>query len=76
MFENLEIDIWFILLLVVGVLMLIQLFYFFFFYLKLARYKEREIKNEIKPVSVIIAARNEERNLMEFLPLIFIKYLS
>ena len=71
MFENLEIDIWFILLLFTGILLLIQLFYFFFFYLKLARYKERSTKVELEPVSVIIAARNEERNLMEFLPLIF-----
>lgn len=49
----------------------IQLFYFIFFYLRMLR-KQKKIgllpSEQLKPVSVIICAQNEEQNLLEFLP--------
>jgi len=47
----------------------IQIFYFLFFYLRLSFHKNIKINSKL-PISVIIAARNEETNLKEFLPLI------
>lgn len=47
----------------------IQIFYFIFFYLRLSFHKNIKINSNL-PISVIIAARNEETNLKEFLPLI------
>ncbi|MBI2258067.1 MAG: glycosyltransferase [Flavobacteriia bacterium] len=50
---------------------LIQFIYVLFFYTRLAFYKEKVKENtEFPPVSVIIAARNEEENLYRYLPLI------
>lgn len=45
----------------------IQLFWTLFFYARLAFHKTQDIKNT-PPVSVIIAARNEEDNLFQLLP--------
>jgi len=47
----------------------IQVFYFLFFYLRLSFHKNLNLKTKF-PISVIIAARNEENNLKEYLPLI------
>src|SRR5690554_7545100 len=46
----------------------IQLFWLLFFYLRIASHKEKTIENKDLPVRKIIAARNEEDNLYEFLP--------
>lgn len=48
----------------------VQLFYFLYFFLRLARYKNAEGVNELPPVSVVICARNEDDNLVAFLPLV------
>jgi poly-beta-1,6-N-acetyl-D-glucosamine synthase len=48
-------------------LLVIQLFWTFFFYLRLAIHKD-QIENSRPPVSVIIAARNEEDNIFHLLP--------
>jgi len=48
----------------------IQLFWLFFFYIRIAFHREKETEDIQKPVSIIIAARNEEDNLFEFLPFI------
>lgn len=42
---------------------LIQIIYYLRYYLALARYKEPEISQNLPPVSVIICARNESKNL-------------
>lgn len=47
----------------------IQLFWLIFFYLRLAIHKHKSGGN-LPPVSILIAARNEEDNLFEFLPFI------
>ncbi|HLV41689.1 MAG TPA: glycosyltransferase [Brumimicrobium sp.] len=44
---------------------LIQLFWLFFFYLRIAIHKEKENDSSYPPVSIVIAARNEEDNLFE-----------
>lgn len=48
----------------------IQLFYYFWFYLAVYTHKNQEERQFQKPVSVIICARNEAENLMNFLPLV------
>jgi len=69
--QNITLDFWFYTLVCVGVMWLIQMFYFFNFFLRLARYKEKNMGlHDGKPVSVIIAARNELDNLKQNLPLI------
>ncbi len=50
-------------------LIFIQLFWLIFFYLRLACHKNKSGGN-LPPVSILIAARNEEDNLFEFLPFI------
>ncbi|MDX1652683.1 MAG: glycosyltransferase [Brumimicrobium sp.] len=50
-------------------IVLIQFFWILFFYARLAFHKNQEPSGE-PPVSVIIAARNEEDNLFELLPFI------
>lgn len=50
-----------------GSMIVIQLFWTFFFFLRLAIHKEKPAGNQ-PPVSVIIAARNEEDNLFHLLP--------
>lgn len=46
----------------------IQLFYYLFFYLAPGIFKQKVSEEEMRPVSVIICARNEEENLKKFLP--------
>ncbi len=46
----------------------IQLFYYLFVFSRLAFFKQKETNEELKPVSVIICAKNERDNLLEFLP--------
>ncbi|NSW94293.1 MAG: glycosyltransferase [Bacteroidales bacterium] len=48
----------------------IQLFYYLYFFLSLWFYKHTSDGNDKPPVSVIICARNEEKNLKEHLPAI------
>jgi glycosyltransferase involved in cell wall biosynthesis len=48
---------------------IVQLFYYLFIFIRLAFYKAPEFKGEYNPVSVIICAKNERDNLLEFLPL-------
>lgn len=51
---------------------LIIIFYYLFFYLRVATFKPVDVQlEETPPVSIVICAKNEEANLMEFLPLIF-----
>jgi glycosyltransferase involved in cell wall biosynthesis len=50
---------------------LIQLFYYLRFFSKLAFYKKRDLPLNTPPASIIICARNEDDNLVEFLPRIF-----
>jgi len=60
-----------ILFLVFAAAFLLQFFYFIFFFIRLL-FKQKPVINEkLKPVSIIIAARNEEQNLIQFLPKIF-----
>jgi poly-beta-1,6-N-acetyl-D-glucosamine synthase len=48
----------------------VQLFYYLYFYLGVHSYKPANKKSDSKPVSVIICARNEAENLLNFLPAI------
>jgi cellulose synthase/poly-beta-1,6-N-acetylglucosamine synthase-like glycosyltransferase len=47
----------------------VQLFYYLFFFSRLAFFKAPEEKVNLEPVSVIICAKNERENLLEFLPM-------
>lgn len=47
---------------------LIEVFYYLYFYFSVAKFIHPELTNKKPPVSVIICARNEEKNLSEFLP--------
>jgi len=58
-------------LLVFAVGLLVQLFIFFYFFIRLTFYKSVVMDDTIVPVSVVISARNEERNLLTNLPKIF-----
>jgi cellulose synthase/poly-beta-1,6-N-acetylglucosamine synthase-like glycosyltransferase len=67
-----ELSIYTILLFLAVFFLLIQLFYFVFFYFRIAFHKEKVITvEEYTPLSVVIAARSEAHNLVEFLPYIF-----
>ncbi len=68
---NLELNIENILLLVFGGMFIIQLFYFLFFFVRMSVKPKLSNQKELPPVSIIIAARNEEKNLTEKLPKIF-----
>lgn len=46
----------------------VQLFYHLFFFLRFGIHKHQEAKMDPYPVSVIVAARNEEDNLQAYLP--------
>ncbi len=62
---------WLYLIIALSVLLLIQIFYYFFFFLKLNRYikkKEDKPTNNYPPISVIICAKNESKNLKNNLP--------
>jgi cellulose synthase/poly-beta-1,6-N-acetylglucosamine synthase-like glycosyltransferase len=48
----------------------VQLYYFLYYFLRIGGAKMTEFKKHHRPVSIIIAARNEEKNLMEHIPLI------
>lgn len=50
---------------------LIQMFFYLGIFSKLAFYKKKEMLPEFPPASIIICARNEDDNLVEFLPFIF-----
>ncbi len=49
---------------------LVQLFYTLFFYLRLLLHKPKNSPTTLPPVSVVICARNESENLMNFIPVI------
>lgn len=58
-----------ILLGIAGLFFLIQLCYYLFIFLRITVKGKRESEeNELKPVSVIVCARNEEQNIMNYLP--------
>lgn len=46
----------------------VQMFYYLFIFSRLAFFKQKENNEDILPVSVIICAKNERDNLLEFLP--------
>jgi poly-beta-1,6-N-acetyl-D-glucosamine synthase len=50
--------------------LVLQLFYLLYFFLRLARYQRPEGIVEFPPVSVVICARNEDDNLVAFLPIV------
>ncbi len=50
-----------------GLGLIIQLYYYLFVYRRLAWYKETMPSPDVKPVSVIICARNESKNLRRYL---------
>lgn len=58
------------LLIVYALAILIQVFYYLFFYLRLALFHPVKDIPDTEPVSVIIAARDEARNLESFLPVV------
>jgi cellulose synthase/poly-beta-1,6-N-acetylglucosamine synthase-like glycosyltransferase len=47
---------------------LVQVFYFLFFFIRIPLYREKTDATAKEPVSVIICARNEEKNLRELIP--------
>ncbi|PCJ26564.1 MAG: glycosyl transferase family 2 [Flavobacteriales bacterium] len=47
----------------------VQLFFYFFFFTRIAFHKHQRFRGKYNPVSVIICAKNERDNLLEFLPL-------
>ncbi len=51
--------------------LLIQLWYYLFFFSRLAFYKKKEVPLTSPPASIIICAKNEDHNIIDFLPLIF-----
>src|SRR5258705_2825993 len=59
-----------ILLVLFSVFFLIQIIYYLFIFSKLAFYKKEKTVSNNSPVSVIICARNELKNLRNNLPLI------
>jgi len=65
--QNIEIS--YVLYAILGILLLIQLYYILFVYSKLALHRVKSYKDNINivPVSVIICAHNEEKNLKQFL---------
>lgn len=54
-----------------ALVMIVQLWYYLFYFRRLAFYKKPEMPVNTPPASVIVCARNEEDNLVEFLPFIF-----
>jgi cellulose synthase/poly-beta-1,6-N-acetylglucosamine synthase-like glycosyltransferase len=52
--------------------LLIQIFYFVFFFFRIAFHKEQKIDSQsLPPISILVAARSEAHNLVEFLPYLF-----
>ena len=66
-----ELNIENLLLLIFAGAFLLQLTYFLVFFIRMTQKQKPVVVEKLKPVSIIIAARNEEQNLMEFLPKIF-----
>ncbi|HKL08898.1 MAG TPA: glycosyltransferase [Bacteroidales bacterium] len=59
----------YLVILIFGITLLIQIYFYLFYYLRILFYNNKKHKNaEKEPVSVIICARNEEKNLEENLP--------
>ncbi|MFC2152885.1 glycosyltransferase [Bacteroidota bacterium] len=59
----------YIILIAFGLSLLIQLYFYFYYYSRIIFYRNKKNKNhEKEPVSVIICARNEEKNLEKNLP--------
>lgn len=56
------------------VCVLVQLYYYFFSFSKLAFYKEKVSPEYSKPVSIIIAAKNEAESLKKYLPKVLNQY--
>ncbi|OFY84399.1 MAG: hypothetical protein A3F72_01130 [Bacteroidetes bacterium RIFCSPLOWO2_12_FULL_35_15] len=54
-----------------GFALLVQLWYYLGYFSRLAFYKKSELPSNTPPVSIIICARNEDHNIVEFLPHIF-----
>ena len=50
---------------------LIQLWYYLFFFSRVSFYKKKELPPFTPPASIIICARNEDHNIVDFLPMIF-----
>ncbi|MGB3948644.1 MAG: glycosyltransferase [Bacteroidia bacterium] len=61
---------------VFAIALIVQLWYYLAYYRKLAFYKKTDSESSFPPVSIIICARNEEDNLVEFLPSIFAQEYS
>jgi cellulose synthase/poly-beta-1,6-N-acetylglucosamine synthase-like glycosyltransferase len=53
-----------------GLTWLIQMIYYWFLYSRLAFYREKPKDDTLRPVSVIICAKNEYQNLLHNLPLV------
>ncbi|HEY0030935.1 MAG TPA: glycosyltransferase [Bacteroidia bacterium] len=49
----------------------VQLRYYLFYFRRLAFYKQKDLSANTPPASIVICAKNEDDNLVEFLPLIF-----
>ncbi|MCX8019826.1 MAG: glycosyltransferase [Chitinophagaceae bacterium] len=64
-----------LLLFVLGGVFIIQLFYYFYFFARLAFYTpKKKLKSQQHPVSVIICARNEDENLARNLPGVLVQH--
>ena len=50
---------------------LIQMWYYLFFFSRISFYKKKELPANTPPASIIICAKNEDHNIVDFLPLIF-----
>lgn len=53
------------------ILFAVQVFYYLFFFSRLSFYNPKELKHKYEPVSIIICAKNERDNLLNYLPLYF-----
>ncbi len=53
-----------------GLVFLIQLYYYLGVFTRLTGYKRQDVPANQQPVSIIICAKNEEDNLMKYLPLL------
>jgi len=51
--------------------LLIQLWYYLWYFSRLAFFKKKDIPFNTPPASIIICAKNEDHNIIEFLPQIF-----
>jgi len=48
----------------------LQLFYILFFFVRIALWKQQNTNGQTQPVSVVICAKNEEKNLRNLIPLL------